>query len=192
MKRFSKRPTVGVVVFSYESFPMSNMTKLLGHLIAKGYHIVLIPVIHHPGNAYSDYDTCLQLMKKVKESTPRSSIETMPFLMDIELTYSFIQSVDYLISYKLHPSLAALRAGKPVLAFSTMNKVKSLLSSFHLASYYTDYHLPLDAWIDRTERFLADGPGHVQRIMPLIRSAEKESRASLLELKRHIEKHALK
>jgi len=192
VKRFSKRPTIGVVVFSYESFPMDNMTQLLGHLIAKGYHTVLIPVIHHPGNAYSDYDTCLQLMKKVKESTPGASIETLPFLMDIELTYSFIQSVDYLISYKLHPSLVALRAGKPVLALSTMGKVKSLLSAFHLGQYFMDYRQPLDALINKAESFLENGPGDVQRIMPLIRATEKDSTASLQELKRHIEKHGHK
>lgn len=189
VKRFSKRPTIGVVVFSYESFPMDNMTKLLAHLIAKGYHAVLIPVIHHPGNAYSDYNTCLQLQQKVKESTPAASIETLPFLMDIELTYRFIQSVDYLISFKLHPSLAALRGGKPVLALSTMSKVHSLLSSFQLGQYFTDYRQPLDVLVDKTESFLKYGPGHVQQIMPMIRAAEEESTASLLDLKKHIKEH---
>ncbi|WP_433940643.1 polysaccharide pyruvyl transferase family protein [Paenibacillus lautus] len=189
VKRFSKRPTIGVVVFSYESFPMDNMTKLLGHLVAVGYHAVLIPVIHHPGNAYSDYNTCLRLQQKVRELTPGASIETLPFLMDIELTYSFIQSMDYLISFKLHPSLAALRGGKPVLALSTMGKVHSLLSSFHLGQYFTDYRQPLDVLVDKTESFLKYGPGHVQQMMPLIRAAEKKSTASLLDLKDHIEEH---
>ncbi|KHF31386.1 Polysaccharide pyruvyl transferase [Paenibacillus sp. P1XP2] len=109
VKRFSRRPTIGVVVFSYSSFPMDNMAKLLSHLNQKGFHLTLIPVIHHPGNAYSDFGTCLQLQQKVKELTPHASIETLPFLMDIELTYSFIQSADYLLSFKLHPSLVALR-----------------------------------------------------------------------------------
>lgn len=187
VKRFSNRPTIGVVVFSYESFPMENMAKLLGHLVATGYHVVLIPVIHHPGNAYSDYSTCLQLQQKVKESLPGASIETLPFLMDIELTYRFIQSMDYLISFKLHPSLAALRGGKPVLALSTMSKVHSLLRSFHLDHYFTDYRQPLDVLIDKTETFLRHSPGHVQQIMPMIRAAENESAASLQDLKHHIE-----
>ena len=86
--------------------------------------------------------------------------------MDIELTYSFIQSVDYLISFKLHPTLAALRGGKPVLALSTMSKVHSLLSSFRLGQYFTDYRQPLDVLIDKTETFLKYGPGHVGELCP--------------------------
>lgn len=187
VKRFSRRPTIGVVVFSYSSFPMDNMTKLLAHLNQKGYHLALIPVIHHPGNAYSDYSTCLQLQQKVKELSPHASIETLPFLMDIELTYSFIQSVDYLISFKLHPSLAALRGGKPVLAFSTMGKVHSLLCSFGLGQYVVDYRQPLDELVERAERFLKYGPGHLDCALPLIRDTEQRSLASLLELKSDIE-----
>jgi len=189
VKRFSRRPVIGVVVFSYSSFPMDNMTKLLSHLNRKGYHLALIPVIHHPGNAYSDYSTCLQLQQKVKELSPHASIETLPFLMDIELTYSFIQSVDYLISFKLHPSLAALRGGKPVLAFSTMGKVHSLLCSFGLGQYVVDYRQPLDELVERTERFLKYGPGHVHGALPLIRDTEQRSLASLLELKSDIEQY---
>jgi len=188
VKRFSRRPTIGVVVFSYSSFPMDHMAKLLSHLNQKGYHLMLIPVIHNPGNAFSDHGTCLQLKQKVKELTPHASIETLPFLMDIELTYSLIQSVDYLISFKLHPSLAALRAGKPVLALSTMGKVHSLLSSFGLGQYVVDYRLPLDELVERAENFLKYAPGHLQSALPLIRDTEQRSLASLLELKSHIER----
>lgn len=189
VKRFSRRPTIGVVVFSYSSFPMDNMAKLLSHLNQKGFHLTLIPVIHHPGNAYSDFGTCLQLQQKVKELTPHASIETLPFLMDIELTYSFIQSADYLLSFKLHPSLVALRAGKPVLAFSTMGKVHSLMQSFGLGPYVVDYRRPLDELVDHAESFLKNAPGQVHRALPLIRETERRSLASLLELKKHIEQY---
>lgn len=187
IKRFSNKPTIGVCVFSYDVFPMDNMTKLLSYLIQLGYHIVLIPVIHHPGNRYSDHQTCLLLQKHVKENLPTSSIETLPFLLDLELTYSYIQAVDFLISFKLHPALVALRGGVPVLAFSQMNKVYSLLKSFGLERYYCDYDLPIESMIDHTEKFLQDSTEHVQKILPLIRETEEQSRKSLYNLKQNIE-----
>ncbi|WP_422657330.1 polysaccharide pyruvyl transferase family protein [Paenibacillus sp. EC2-1] len=187
IKRYSKKPTIGLCVFSYDSFPLDNMTKLLSHLMQRGYHVVLIPVIHHPGNRYADYETCLSLQKMVQTNSPASSIETMPFLLDLELTYSYIQAVDFLISFKLHPSLVALRAGVPVLAFSHMNKVESLLSCFDLERYYCDYNLPLEALIDQTELFLQESPALVDKAKPKIRRMEERSLTSLYELKKNIE-----
>lgn len=187
VRRFSKLPTIGVVVFSYQSFPMDTMTRLLTHLLGRGYHVVLIPVIHHPGNDFADYSTCLQLQQNVKKYAPNGSIETLPNLSDTELTYSFIQSVDYLISFKLHPSLVALRAGIPVLALSTMGKVRNLLGSLELGHYYTDYNLSLDELVDKTERFLEDGPRDVEQALPIIRAVEGRSREALLMLKDQIE-----
>ena len=187
IKRFSQKPTIGICVFSYDSFPLENMTKLLSHLIQLGYHIVLIPVIHHPANRYADHQTCLLLQKSVKKNHPASSIETLPLLLDLELTYSYLQAVDFLITFKLHPALAALRAGIPILAFSRMNKVKSLLGSFDLESYYCDYNLPLESMIDQTALFLKESPDRVDKIMPRIRETEERSRASLAELKKNIE-----
>lgn len=70
-----------------------------------------------------------------------------------------------------------------------MSKVHSLLSSFGLGQYFTDYRQPLEALIDKTETFLKYGPGHVQQVMPMIRAAENESTASLQDLKNHIEGH---
>lgn len=187
IKHFSQKPTIGICVFSYDSFPLENMTKLLSHLIQLGYHIVLIPVIHHPGNRYSDYQTCLLLQKNVKKNQPASSIETLPLLSDLELTYSYIQAVDFLITFKLHPALAALRGGVPVLAFSRMNKVNSLLGRFGLERYYCDYNLPLESMIDQTVLFLQESTERVEKIMPLIRETEERSRASLYDLKKNIE-----
>lgn len=187
IKRYSNKPTIGICVFSYESFPMDNMTKLLSHLIQRGYHIVLIPVIHHPGNRYADHETCLLLQKRVKANYPASSIETLPLLLDLELTYSYIQAVDFLISFKLHPSLAALRGGVPVLAFSHMNKVRSLLGSFDLERFYCDYTLPLESLIDQTELFLKESPALIDKAMPRIRITEERSRTSLYELKKSME-----
>lgn len=185
--RFSHRPTIGVVVFSYDSFPMDNMTQLLAHLSAQGYHVVLIPVIHHPGNAFADYSTCLQLQQNVKKYAPAASIETLPNLADTELTYCMIQSVDYLISFKLHPSLTALRAGVPVLALSTMGKVRNLLGSLELGSYFTPYDLPLEVLIEKAEHFLKAAPADVERALPLIRAAENRSREALQMLREQME-----
>lgn len=191
IKRFSKKKSIGVCVFAYESFPLENMTNLLIHLIQLGYHIVLIPVIHHPGNQFADHQTCLRLQKNITEKNPGSSIETLPFLQDLDLTYSYIQSVDYLITFKLHPALAALRGGVPVLAFSRMNKVKSLLGSFGLERYYCDYGLPLESMVEQAEKFLKESPALVHQALPKIRMTEQISRASLYQLKKDIESHII-
>ncbi|GAF06717.1 polysaccharide pyruvyl transferase family protein [Paenibacillus pini] len=187
IKRFSNRPTIGICVFSYPSYPFENMVKLSMHLIQKGYHIVFIPVINHPSNIYSDFKTCENMTKSIKEISPAASVQTLPLLMDLDLTYNYIQSMDFLISYKLHPALVALRAGKPVFALSQMSKVSSLLASFGMDKYMCNYQLPYEEIQAKVDTFLKESTQVIQKYEPAIRSAEKESLKQILALKKEIE-----
>lgn len=187
VKRFSLRKTIGVCLFSYPSFPMEAMVQLLLRLSSEGFHIVLIPVINHPSNRFSDYSTCKLLEQKMKEIDSAASVQTLSLLLETDITYNVIQSMDYLISYKLHPTLVALRAGVPVLAFSKMGKVKHLLSRFHLNHYYYDYAQPFEAYEDIIKQFIKSGPDEVRAALPLIRQAEHESYYELTQLVSEIE-----
>ncbi|MGN7355972.1 polysaccharide pyruvyl transferase family protein [Paenibacillus sp. SAF-054] len=187
VRPFSKRPTIGICVFSYPSFPFENMVRLSRELTNKGYHLLFIPVINHPTNMYSDLSTCQKLLARVKEKNPKASAETLPMLMELDLTYNYIQHVDYLITFKLHPAIAALRAGKPVFALSQMNKVWSLLESFGMESYYCDYLLPYETIKERVNDFLEHGSSSVKLQAAAIRSAELDSFRQLTALKQEIE-----
>lgn len=187
IQRFSPKKTIGVCLFSYPAFPFEEMTQLLLRLSRQSYHIVLIPVVNHPNNRFSDYSTCKRLEQTIKETDPLASIQTISLLLEIDLTYNIIQSMDYLISYKLHPTLVALRAGVPVLAMSKMGKVKHLLRRFHLEHYYCDYSVPFASLDSVIEHFLKEGPAEVQDNLPLIRTAEQESTAELQQLVQDIE-----
>ncbi|WP_136604599.1 polysaccharide pyruvyl transferase family protein [Paenibacillus dokdonensis] len=187
VRAYSNRPTIGICVFSYPSFPFENMVRLSQHLLKKGYHLLFIPVINHPTNMYSDLSTCQKLLARIKELNPKASAETLPMLMELDLTYNYIQHVDYLITYKLHPAIAALRAGKPVFALSKMNKVWSLLESFGMEKYFCDYLLPFETIKDRVDEFLAHGASQVKLQAASIRSAELDSLRQLTALKKEIE-----
>lgn len=187
VKRLSGRPTIGIVVFAYSSFPFEAMLRLFLRLSRQGFHLVLIPVINHPTNAFSDFDMCTRLYQEIKARDPRASVKSLPLLMELDVTYSIIQSMDMLISYKLHPSLVALRAGKPVFAFSTMSKVRSLLRQFGMEEYVCSYKEPEDIYWPRIEDFLAHGQAKAQAALPRIRQAERESVRQLRRLKADME-----
>ncbi|RJG23162.1 hypothetical protein [Paenibacillus thiaminolyticus] len=149
MKRFSDRRTIGIVIFAYSSFPFEAMLRLFLRLSSQGYHLALTPVINHPTNRFSEFGMCNRLYQAMKARDPRASVESLPLLMELDVTYSIIQSIDMLISYKLHPSLAALRAGKPVFAFSMMNKVRSLLRQCGMEEYVCSYQEPEEVYWPR-------------------------------------------
>lgn len=138
-------------------------------------------------NGFSDFGMCNRLYQAMKARDPRASVESLPLLMELDVTYSIIQSMDMLISYKLHPSLAALRAGKPVFAFSKMNKVRSLLRQFGLEEYVCSYLEPEELYWPRIEVFLEHGQAKAQAALPRIRQAERESVRQLHRLKVDIE-----
>ncbi|WP_374015697.1 polysaccharide pyruvyl transferase family protein [Paenibacillus thiaminolyticus] len=187
VKRLSDRPTIGIIVFAYSSFPFEAMLRLFLRLSSQGYHLALIPVINHPTNGFSDFGMCNRLYQAMKARDPRSSVESLPLLMELDVTYSIIQSMDMLISYKLHPSLAALRAGKPVFAFSTMSKVRSLLRQFGMEEYVCSYQEPEEVYWSRIEDFLEYGQAKAQAALPRIRQTERESVRQLRRLKADIE-----
>ncbi|MED5019881.1 polysaccharide pyruvyl transferase family protein [Paenibacillus chibensis] len=187
LRPYSNRPTIGICVFSYPSFPFENMVRLSMHLLSQGYHLLFIPVINHPTNMYSDLSTCQKLLGRIKANHPHASAETLPMLMELNLTYNYIQHVDYLITFKLHPAIAALRAGKPAFALSKMNKVWSLLESFGMEQYYCDYLLPYESIRARVDEFLMHGDSVMKLQAASIRSAEHESLRQLTALRKEIE-----
>jgi polysaccharide pyruvyl transferase WcaK-like protein len=182
----SKRPVIGVCVFAYPEFPLDRMVSLLSALAHRQYHIALIPVVLNTLNPYSDRMTCLKLKEGIKAAQPQAEVSVAEPTHDIEMTYSYIQSVDYLISFKLHPALVALRNAVPVLCFSKMGKVRSMLESFHLQQYMLDYEAPLPQMMQKVEQLLAEGRKDVEAIQPLIELKEKLCMVELESLRSEI------
>lgn len=184
------RKTIGICIFSYSSFPFDSFVGLMKSLSDRGYHLRLIPVVNHPnGGGFSDYPICVRLKEALRIVSPHASVDILPLLLDLDLTYSAIQSVDYLISFKLHPILVAIRAKIPVLAFSSMNKVRSLLESFGLEKYFCNYKMPFESYSTIVDDFLAEGPKLLESLAPEIEAAEMRSAESLIKLRKEIEEH---
>jgi polysaccharide pyruvyl transferase WcaK-like protein len=187
LRRFSSRPVIGLCLFSYPSFPLEKMARILAGLIQEGYHLVLLPVVNQPNNAYADLAMCQKLRQKIGELAPGASITLPSGQYNLETTYRYVTNVDYLISFKLHPSLAALRSGVPVFCLSQMSKVRSLLQLFDLEEYFCNYDDDGAAIGRRLRDFLTHGKKRVDLASPLVRLVEKQSRDSLLLLKKQIE-----
>lgn len=185
--RFSTdREVIGVCVFSYEDFPLDTILKLLTDLSRRQYHLVLIPVVHHMDNPFTDMAICSRIQEKILADNPSAAVTIANAMTDLNLTYQYIQSVDYLISFKLHPALVALRGGIPVLSLSKMGKVRSLFDSLNLGIYTMDYEAPFQDISDRMEKLLKEGKQDVSRILPLIRDKEEAGTAQILILKEQI------
>ena len=185
--RFSfDKPVIGVCVFAYESFPFQAMSALLTQLSMRGYHIALIPVVLNTLNKYADRETCLKLQASIRTGNPRASVNVANPTYDLDMTYSYLQAVDYLISFKLHPSLVALRNGIPVLCLSKLGKVRSLLESFNLQKYMLSYEEPLQVMMEKTEMLLTSGKQDVAQVKPLIEYKERLGVSMLQALKQNI------
>ena len=185
--RFSAdREVIGICVFSYDDFPLDTILKLLSDLSRRQYHLVLIPVVHHTGNPFTDTTLCTRIKEKVLADNPSAAITIAEAMTDLNLTYQYIQSVDYLISFKLHPALVALRGGIPVLSLSKMGKVRSLFDSLNLGTYTMDYEAPFQDISDRMNKLLKEGRQDVSRSLPLIRQKEEAGTIQLQLLKKQI------
>ncbi|MFC0215272.1 polysaccharide pyruvyl transferase family protein [Paenibacillus chartarius] len=185
--RFSaSKKTVGVCVFAYDDFPFDSFVKLLGEISRQNLALVLIPVVHHVNNPYTDLAVCARIRDAVKDAHPAADIVVAEAATDLDITYRCLQSVDYLISFKLHPALVALRGGVPVLSLSKMGKVRSLLRSLGLSAYFADYEAPHSVLADRVEMLLSQGKADVDRVLPLIRDKETTGTAKLQSLREQI------
>jgi polysaccharide pyruvyl transferase WcaK-like protein len=179
-------PTIGVCIFSYEEFPMDKVAELLLTAVSQGYRLLLIPVVNQSNNPYVDYPTCEALKELVLAQRPQADVSLPGITYDLELTYSLIQSVDYLISFKLHPALVALRAGVPVFSLSKMSKVASLLRSFGLDHYLRSFEAPVEELKEVMLQFLQNGKQHMQAALPAIRATERASKDSLSQLRKEV------
>ncbi|MNI71151.1 hypothetical protein D3C73_1270090 [compost metagenome] len=116
-------------------------------------------------------------------ANPSAVISIANVMTDLNMTYQYIQSVDYLISFKLHPALVALRGGIPVLCLSQMGKVRSLFQSLNLEAYTMDFAAPVQDISARMQKLLKEGKQDVSRVLPQIRHKEAEGTAMLQSLK---------
>ncbi|MCZ8518557.1 MULTISPECIES: polysaccharide pyruvyl transferase family protein [Paenibacillus] len=191
MGRFSARPTAGLCIFTYDAFPKDKLLEIAGHLIAKGYDLVFIPVVNQSNNTFADAGLCSELKEEILQRHPKAVVLVPRPQYDLEVTYSYLGSLDCLISFKLHPSLAAIRSGVPVFCLTQMSKVRSLMESFGLDDYVLDYTLPQETLMEKLDDFLANGRARLAAAAPRIRQTEELARRKLEELKASMEQRLL-
>ena len=102
------------------------------------------------------------------------------------VTYSYIQSLDFLISFKLHPSLVAIRNMIPTFCLSKLSKVTSLLNEFNIIEFYSDYDAPQQQIHNKIEDFLKNGPKKMSTLGTKIKSVEKLSDDKIQKLKAEV------
>lgn len=109
----------------------------------------------------------------------------------LDVTYSHIQSLDYLVSFKLHPSLVGIRNNIPTLCLSKLSKVKSLLQAFHLTDFYCDYEEEEEAIKNKLEQLLLMDDQRISKVAIKVKEKEKLSDESLINLRNDIENFSI-
>jgi polysaccharide pyruvyl transferase WcaK-like protein len=180
--------TIGVCIFTYENFPFQKLAMLLSKLTRRGYRLFLIPVVNQANNPFSDYQQCVQLCEEIKKLHPQAEVNHTYREYDLEMTYSFIRSMDFLLTFKMHPALVALRHQVPVFCLSKMSKVASLLEQVGLGDFFCDFDRDTEELETRLIQFLATGKRRMLDHQGAIRKVERESKEKLLWLKRSMER----
>lgn len=188
INRARYKKLLGVCVYSYNSYPLETMASLLVHYANQGFQIMLIPMVNQ-NNAYSDMPTCRLLRDKIEEKIGRNRVLLLAPQYDLELIHSWIHSLDYFISSKLHPSLVALMGGVPVLTLTDQGKVSALMEQYGLSEYALSIHTPENEIREKLDQFLIEGPDKVKEALPFIEETIIKSDDSLNQLKEEIEEY---
>jgi polysaccharide pyruvyl transferase WcaK-like protein len=183
LRRLSPRPVIGLCVHAYSGFPAAGLAAILGRVSREGYHILLIPAVNHSANLYSDYGVCANLKDSILElGGPQASASVFKPEYELGLVYRVIQSCEYIVSFKLHPALAAVRGLVPLLCVSQQGKVASLLERLGLSDSLEADESALDRLEAGIGRMLQDGARRMRAAEPLIRRAEREAEAAFATL----------
>lgn len=177
---------IGVCIHAYESLPFEQISTVLAKIASEGYEIACIPVVNQSNNPYADTDVCQKLQQAILKLSPRGTVSILRPEYDLESTYSYIQSLDYLLSFKLHPSLVAIRNLVPVLCVSNMSKVHSLLKYFDLEEYGCRVEITTDELQDRMNLLLTTGKQKMKSIRERVRDCEHWSDLCIEKLKKSI------
>ncbi|SDY52164.1 polysaccharide pyruvyl transferase family protein [Thermoactinomyces sp. DSM 45892] len=178
---------IGVCIHAYESFPMKQVSTVLAELASEGYEIVCIPVVNQSNNLYADTEVCNSLCQAILKLAPGGRVDVVKPEYDLETTYSYIQNLDFLLSFKLHPSLVAIRNLVPVLCVSSMSKVHSLLKYFDLDAYGCKAGIS-DSDLRKQMRFLLQtGKQKMKSIHERVKECEAWSDKCVSELKKSIQ-----
>ncbi|WP_404350724.1 polysaccharide pyruvyl transferase family protein [Sutcliffiella horikoshii] len=179
------KKTLGVCSFSYEEFPLNKIAKILSTLSPNEYTISLIAVVD-VRNRFSDLNTCLKLKETILKLNPKADIVIKNYQY-LDVTYSHIQNLDYLVSFKLHPSLVGIRNNVPTFCLSKLSKVRSLLQAFDLEDFFCDYEEEEAVLQAKLEHVLKNGKNRMSQIAYKIKEMEQLSDISLAALKKEIE-----
>ncbi|TCP64590.1 polysaccharide pyruvyl transferase family protein [Baia soyae] len=178
---------IGVCIHAYENFPMKQVSMVLAELASEGYEIVCIPVVNQSNNLYSDTEVCKTLCQSILELAPAGKVEVVKPEYDLETTYSYIQNLDFLLSFKLHPSLVAIRNLVPVLCVSSMSKVHSLLKYFDLDAYGCHADISDSELRKKMKFLLKTGRQKMKSIRERVKDCETWSDKCVSELKKSIQ-----
>lgn len=187
IRRLSDRPTVGLCLFAYKDFPKQKVIELGAEWCREGFAVVLLPVVNQSNNRYADAALCSEVKKGIAAEYPQAQVFEPGIQYDLLVAYSYVQSVDYLVSFKLHPALVALRGGVPTLCLTKMSKVRSLFEAYALDDYVLSYEQPAETIRQRFADLVRDGRARLAAASPRLRQTEAASARSLDALRREIE-----
>ncbi|MDF2722047.1 MAG: hypothetical protein K0Q59_1722 [Paenibacillus sp.] len=187
IRRFSSLPTIGLCIFAYKEFPLQKVIELGTKWCKDGYAVVLLPVVNQSNNPYADAALCKQVKEGIAAAYPRAQVLHPGIQYDLQVAYSYVQSVDLLVSFKLHPALVGLRGGIPTLCLTKMSKVRSLFEAYALDDFVLNYEQPIETIRERFALLARDGKARLGAASSKLRQTEAASSASLNALRREIE-----
>lgn len=188
IRAISPRPCIGICIHSYEHFAYELMSDVLADLSQLGYDLLFIPVLNRAVNPYTDLPACRRLLKMVRDKCPYAMLSILD-MANLNQICNWLKKIDYLISFKLHPSLMAVRQGTPVLCINDHSKVKSFMSMFGLDQFVINEKITKDVLKNKLAAFLRTGQQRLEQARPLIDQAMQSSRRSLNQLIKEMEEY---
>ncbi|MEN9406740.1 MAG: hypothetical protein RLZ12_1024 [Bacillota bacterium] len=189
IKFVTNKKTIGVVLHAYDQSPVEIIINLATLIDPKNYELVLLPVVNQAGHPFADFKQVTYLKEKLSAYFPKLEV-TIFKEYNMDQLYAVLQALSLLISFKLHPTLAAIRGNVPVFCFSEQKKVAALLESFGLAEYLLPTTVDYTLMQDKFSCFLQETHKTLNFNREKLTETITASNQALLNLKKAIESYA--
>lgn len=117
-----------------EEHSVADLASIVGHIVAKGFKVVLLPHVSRPGA--DDIPVCDKLYENLSEY--HGSIEYIRKLLKPKQIRSLCEGSLFVITGRMHLGVMALSQCKCAFIFSSQGKVEGLLKMFGLPQLEID------------------------------------------------------
>ena len=146
--KFQPGLVCGLVVFSYDTLEIAKVVALAKAILGLGFSITIIPMVDGR-NPFNDIAVC----EAIAGHLPKDRIHVTDANIPVEHKWSIVRGLDLMVSFKMHPSLAALREAVPTIAITDQEKIRELFKLYGLEDcVFPQVELEVDAVAEAVTR----------------------------------------